>query len=232
MADDVDSHESGVLATRQGREYISVLLYNMNDRLDAEGEKMFYLRLEQVPLEFSGGRLIHYRIDRRHSSSYAEFERLGCPSALTEDQVQQIRKCQDLQMLEPVSELNIKDGVFCKSVVMSMHSASLLVLVPKTAQGPQIPDNLLSIKETTYWGNLRIILKWNPDNHAGFTHFDIERSVKLAGPYIRLNEAEELSTSMYFDEEIGVGTKYYYRVRSVNASGLVSDWSDIVSVIT
>jgi endonuclease I len=87
---------------------------------------------------------------------------------------------------------------------------------PSTA----LPSSPASLVGTT--DDVSVDLDWNDNAETIFVGFRIYRATALAGPYTRLNTLLHL-TSNYHDTNVASGTRYYYRVVSVDASGRESN---------
>jgi fibronectin type 3 domain-containing protein len=79
------------------------------------------------------------------------------------------------------------------------------------------PENLVA-KE----GKEEVSLGWKKKDSAGCAGYLIERSLLHDGPYVPLiSEGLSRSTDSYTDKNLRGGTAYYYRIRSITASGEV-----------
>jgi Concanavalin A-like lectin/glucanases superfamily/Protein of unknown function (DUF1573) len=72
-------------------------------------------------------------------------------------------------------------------------------------------------------------LAWGPSSSAGIIGYDVYRGTVSGGPYTLLTSSP-VATMSYVDTISGSGT-YYYVVTSVDAGGLQSAYSNVVSVV-
>jgi hypothetical protein len=63
-----------------------------------------------------------------------------------------------------------------------------------------------------------IALRWLPVQDAGVRGYNVYRSLAPAGPFSKINDDLVERTSYYRDAGLGVLTKYYYRVTTVDSS--------------
>ena len=115
------------LATRHG-DAIQIMVYNFNQNVtDRESEKAeLIVRLPSSKLY----RLSHYRIDETHSNAYSVWKSLGKPLIPNNDQMNQIRSREGLELLEPVSTIRPSNNNFSIPLVLPHHSVSLLIFEP------------------------------------------------------------------------------------------------------
>lgn len=73
---------------------------------------------------------------------------------------------------------------------------------------PGIPQNL-----TVQQGNGQVLLDWS--NQSGATQYKVDRS--LDG--VTFSNVAQISANSYLDTSVTVGTRYFYKVASVNTSG-------------
>jgi fibronectin type 3 domain-containing protein len=90
-------------------------------------------------------------------------------------------------------------------------------IVIKDTKALESPENLVA-KE----GKEEVSLAWKENGSAGYAGYLIERSLLHDGPYVPLtSEGLSRSTDNYTDKKLRGGTAYYYRIRSIAASGEV-----------
>ena len=115
------------LATRKG-DTIQVMVYNFNqDVKDRESEEAD-LTIRMPSSE--SYRLSHFRIDENHSNAYSVWKSMGKPLIPDNDQINQIKSREGLELFEPVSTIKpVGDKIFIP-LVLPHHSVSLLVFEP------------------------------------------------------------------------------------------------------
>ncbi len=67
-------------------------------------------------------------------------------------------------------------------------------------------------------------LSWNASQSSGVVGYNVYRGDKTGGPYSRINNSLEASTS-YTDAVVSGGATYYYVVTAVDGNGLESGYS-------
>ncbi len=92
-------------------------------------------------------------------------------------------------------------------------------------QAPTVPTNLLATASST-----QITLTWtrSTDNVA-VTQYRLERSNSASSGFTSLIT---VTTNSYVNTGLNASTRYYYRVRAVDAAGNLSNYSSIVNAIT
>jgi hypothetical protein len=103
--------------------------------------------------------------------------------------------------------------------------ATLAVLTKARATPPAAPSNLSG----TVYNTSRIDLSWD-DNSNDEDEFRIERSDSVLFGVTVGNSALPCTVS-YADTGLAAGTKYYYRIRAINAAGN-SVYSNVITVTT
>jgi xylan 1,4-beta-xylosidase len=115
------------LATHKG-DTIQIMVYNFNqdvkDRESEEAELMI-----RMPSSESY-RLSHFRIDENHSNAYSVWKSMGKPLIPDNDQMNEIKSRQGLELSEPVSIIKPVGNNISIPLFLPHHSVSLLVFVP------------------------------------------------------------------------------------------------------
>jgi xylan 1,4-beta-xylosidase len=111
-----------------------VVVWNHADDWTTEGSRKVELRLENLP--FAAGQQVelkHWRIDADHSNAYTEWVKLGRPEGPDEAQLAQLRKSQQLALLEQPSTVTVEQaGSLNISFELPLHGMSLVELTPAT----------------------------------------------------------------------------------------------------
>ena len=115
------------LATRRG-DTIQIMVYNFNQNVtDRESERAELT----VRMPSSGSyRIIHYRIDETHSNAYSVWKSLGKPLIPDNDQMDQLKSREGLELCEPVSTIKPANNSISIPLVLPHHSVSLLIFEP------------------------------------------------------------------------------------------------------
>ncbi|MBN9387927.1 MAG: glycoside hydrolase [Chloroflexi bacterium] len=118
----------------KGNEKCSVVVWNHADDWTTEGSRTVELHLENLP--YTAGQQIelkHWRIDADHSNAYTEWVKLGRPEGPDEEQLAQLRKSQQLALLEQPSTVTVEQtGSLKISFELPLHGMSLVELTPAT----------------------------------------------------------------------------------------------------
>jgi xylan 1,4-beta-xylosidase len=112
------------LAARSARS-ATVLIWNYHDDDIPAPAASIRLSIEGLP----AGRatLAHYRIDERHSNSYAAWLRMGSPQTPTPGQYAELEKASELQPLDPAREVTIgTDGRVAAAFDLPRKSVSFV----------------------------------------------------------------------------------------------------------
>jgi xylan 1,4-beta-xylosidase len=121
----------GSVATRDG-DTLSVLVWHYHDDDLAGPDAQVSLDLTHLPKAFAhGARLVHYRIDRDHSNSYAAWLAMGSPIAPSEAQRKTLIEASRLTPLDPAaSAIPVTRGGARLDFTLPRQGVSLLVLTP------------------------------------------------------------------------------------------------------
>jgi chitodextrinase len=93
------------------------------------------------------------------------------------------------------------------------------------SQAPSIPSNLTATATST-----QITLSWSAStDNVGVVQYQIERSTSATTGFTSLNA---VSVNFYTNTGLNTSTKYYYRIRAVDAAGNLSAYSSIVNATT
>jgi len=213
----------GVLPTADN-ESLALMVWNFEDGMDDDvNERTFQIDISNLP--FSGDyTLLHYRIDCKHSSAYAVWKELGFPKEPTVEQIKKIRENENLTLFEPVTSLSLEES-HSFGITLPMHAVTLLLLVPSNSSAPRVPAWKKAVSEKGYNGNAQVFLKWKPNEEKDFLCYTIERK-EGSGNYEQIVSDTKCNTAVYTDMSVKKGSRYTYRIRSVNASVIASEWSE------
>ncbi|HQI27669.1 MAG TPA: hypothetical protein PLT20_06245 [Sedimentisphaerales bacterium] len=118
---------------------VKALLWNYHDDLVATEPAMMQLRVT-LPGSFGPkARLTHYRIDDTHSNAYAKWVRLGSPPTPSPERLAQMRASMQLELLEPVRSVEVKDGRVMLDFELPRFGLSLILLEKAAEANPTEP---------------------------------------------------------------------------------------------
>ncbi len=214
----------GVLPTLEG-EQLAVMVWNFEDGMDDDVNPRA-IRLELKHLAGRGRyKLVHYRIDREHSSSYEVWRAMGKPGAPAADAVRKLREREGLELYEPVRDLELTEDL-ALDLHLPMHSVSLLLLAPENPLAPARPAVIKGVAERDLNQNRQVFLKWQPNSEPDFLHYRIERRSANETSFRTIGTPPTLNTAVWVDSEVRRGETYFYRVQAFNASLRGSEWSE------
>ncbi|MFZ0267708.1 GH39 family glycosyl hydrolase [Caulobacter sp.] len=121
----------GSVATRDG-DRLSILVWHYHDDDLAGPDARVRLDLAHLPKAFArGARLVHYRVDRDHSNSYAAWLAMGSPIAPSDAQRKTLIEASRLASLDPEApSIPVARGAARLDFVLPRQGVSLLVLTP------------------------------------------------------------------------------------------------------
>ncbi|MDI3311841.1 MAG: hypothetical protein QJR05_10515, partial [Thermoanaerobacterium sp.] len=218
----------GVLPTMQD-DVLSIMVWNFEDGMEDDvNDRKIRLTLANVP--FKGEyKLIHYRIDKEHSNSYAVWKRMGKPYSPSVEQIRHIREREGLELYGPIENIKMNYNMSFE-IDMPMHSVSLLLLVPANGNKPEVPRFIKGVVEEGYNGNPQVFLKWVPSKEKDFLYYKVWRRSENEREYTVISDNTSLNTATYIDMDVEKGKKYYYKIQAINASGMESELSEELMV--
>jgi hypothetical protein len=104
----------------------------------------------------------------------------------------------------------------------SAYSSSVSVTIPTAATPPGAPSGL-----TGQWNGSAVQLKWTANTETDVVSYRVERGANSSTSFSALATT---TTPAYGDAAVVRGNTYSYRVLAVNAAGLVSQPSAVISV--
>lgn len=208
---------------------LAIMAWNFEDGMEDDiNPRTFEVDCSGIP--FSGAyKLLHYRIDQDHSSSYGVWKRMGKPQQPSIEQIREIREHEGLELFEPVRDITLTD-TYSISLELPMHAISLLLFVPENSISPAQPTMIKAVEEEGVNGNRQIFLKWSPNKERDFLHYRLLRGL-VGGTEESIAEYESLNTATYIDMTVDETSAYSYRVQAINASGMQSALSAPVRVM-
>ncbi len=119
IAPDIDG-----MATASGK-MVQVIMWNYHDDIvDAEPNQV---RLEiKLPADISKADVTHYRIDKTHSNAYTRWVSMGSPQNPSVEQIADLKKAAELELLEPAKSYNVEKGILSLAFELPRHSVSLV----------------------------------------------------------------------------------------------------------
>ena len=107
-------------------ETVHVILWNYHDDIiDAEPNQVT-LDIQLPSKAISSVKVTHYRIDKTHSNAYTKWVSMGSPQKPTAEQLAELKRAAELQMLEPMKEYEAIDSKLSLDFEMPRHSVSLI----------------------------------------------------------------------------------------------------------
>jgi hypothetical protein len=94
------------------------------------------------------------------------------------------------------------------------------------------PDTPSNLKTDTTLGADVIALSWTPSFASDLRGYNVYRSQSAGGPFVRANQDVILGSAYFADSGLAQMTTYYYRIGSVDQSGIPSPLSTTISCST
>jgi xylan 1,4-beta-xylosidase len=123
VRDKPDVHAVASLQTGK----LCVLAWNYHDDDVPGPAAAVELALSRLPVANGPVLLQHYRIDNRHSNSYAAWKRMGSPQKPTARQVARLQEAAKLELLTSPEWVRTKDGRLTLRLTLPRQAVSLLV---------------------------------------------------------------------------------------------------------
>jgi L-iduronidase len=217
----------GAIATRgaaDGAEQIAILLYNCPDRIASSGRERIDLRLEGVPFERPVA--AHWRLDEDHGEAFAAWERLGAPNAPSGEQLAEIRRHQEPELILR-RRVNAVNGQLRLRFDMPVPSVSLVLLA---TQPEEKPAKVGGLEAEVYPGlhGRDVMLTWRGLDSRLVRTYEVLAAERKRGPFRRVNDADTISSA--FVDAPGEGGASCYKVRAIDLWGRKGRMSDAVVV--
>jgi xylan 1,4-beta-xylosidase len=116
-----------VIATRKNRE-VAILIWHYHDDDLPASPAPLDLEIDGVPATLTGGVLEHFRIDTGHSNAFAAWNRMGSPQSPSTQQIEQLQKEGQLQLLDSSKPISIEKGLVHLPFALPRQSLSLVRL--------------------------------------------------------------------------------------------------------
>ncbi len=190
--DDV-SQPLGVIASRRGQSQVAVLVYSSADRINAGGQRTVALTMKDLP--FDRAMLCLYRIDETDGDVFRTWEGLGAPDHPTDDQIEAMRRNQELRAISKPREITIDQGICALDLTVTLPSVTLVLL---TADPGTPPEKVTRLRATTYEGrngHPEVLLTWAGDDSRALRTYEVLAAADPGGPYRRVNTVDQLDTA-------------------------------------
>jgi L-iduronidase len=223
---------------------VAILVYRYTDDYNVHSSSPATINLSLKYLPFPGGKIAHYRIDQNHSNTYDKWLELGSPKVPTDDNVQELRKIQELGLCKPDLYRDSEKGIECQPTsVFDNNKASLkfplpspgvsLILISKKPERTR-PAQVTGLYAETFRSlngeKDEVLIRW--DSNSRFIRtYKVFHSNSMSGPFRRINTVNLISTAYIHqlkDPLPDVGA--YYRVSAVNYWGKTGNASDVIHV--
>jgi hypothetical protein len=168
---------------------------------------------------------MHFRIDGEHSNAYRVWLESGAPSEPDVGQIRALREREGLELDAGLQEIEMNDSLSLP-IVLPMHGVSLLQLVPENTKPPKKPSWIRAEVETGARGDPQIFLNWKPSSEPDFFHYRLWRKQAREGDYQPLWDDDSFNIAIFVDLKVDKRQTYHYRLQAVNASNVVSPYSE------
>jgi xylan 1,4-beta-xylosidase len=106
---------------------VAILLWNYHDKDIQDKGSRVHVAIKDVTMK--SAMLYHYRIDENHSNSYEVWKKMGSPQNPTSEQIQELEKSGQLEMLNEPTRIQSKNNQFGIELQLPRQAVSLLKLV-------------------------------------------------------------------------------------------------------
>lgn len=128
------------IATKNGNESIEIILYQFDDDdYDNTKQRNYQVEVTVKNISFSTGYLRLFKVDESHSNAYTLWKQMGRPEEPSPDQLLALKSQDDLQLVEPISQIQISNGVYKQRLEIQNNSVALIVI---TAENPLTTDSI------------------------------------------------------------------------------------------
>lgn len=114
------------LASRSEKS-IDILLWNYHDIDIQDDGSPVSLTIKNIPGK--SAILYHYRIDKNHSNSYEVWKKMGSPQNPTSEQLNQLEKSGQLEMIEKPAKIKIQNNEYRIEMQLPRQAVSLVRLI-------------------------------------------------------------------------------------------------------
>jgi L-iduronidase len=215
----------GIIPTVHADNKLAVLVYNKS-QIVSIGQKYrtredtgriafenLSVNLNFKNLPFEKYQMIQYRMDSVYSNPYQKWLEMGKPEYPTKEELDTLRKYQELSAIFPPKEVRATDSTFKTTIDMPASSVSLILLVPDNFEGLPAIETLSSTTYTGLNGEKDVLLKWNDLNQNVFT-YEVYYTSSLDRKFKKINPVDLVEKAFIHSiNEHGVG---YYKVRAVD----------------
>lgn len=124
-----DKSDVNGLAAINNEGHIQVMIYSHHDDWDIRREYEIQLQIDHLTPNQSY-RLIHYRIDGKHSNAYQEWVTQGKPHYTSDEQYAAIKARDGLELFESEMEITTSNGLWTYRFPLPAHGVSFIELIP------------------------------------------------------------------------------------------------------
>jgi xylan 1,4-beta-xylosidase len=107
---------------------VRILLWNYHDDLVTVEPNIVELKVS-LPAEMGERvKVTHYRVDSTHSNAFTKWVELGSPQNPNPKQIEQLKEAMQLQTLEPIKTIEVKNQQVNLKFKLPRHAVSLIIL--------------------------------------------------------------------------------------------------------
>ncbi len=110
---------------------LDILVWNYRDDDVPAPDTIVNLSVNGLPAKLTHALLEHYRIDSRHSNSFAAWKQMGSPQSASPDQYQELQEKGQLQLLDSPSWIEVRNGTANLEFRLPLPGVSLIRLLWK-----------------------------------------------------------------------------------------------------
>jgi L-iduronidase len=214
----------GALATIRDPRSIAVLVYHYSDKTDATGTATVTLNLQHLP--FGRAKWVHYRIDASHGDTQRRWVELGSPDHPTDEQIQTLRAGQELGRAEAISD--VEGPSVSRTFELPLPGVSVIVLAADAGPRHAAITGVYADAYASLSGKHEdVMIKWTglPDL---VKTYEVLVAETRAGPFHRVNAADQIETGYVLQREPGTGG--FAKVRAIDYWDRVIGDSDPIAL--
>jgi xylan 1,4-beta-xylosidase len=117
------------LATIAADGSVAVVIWNFDEDAKNSGAATLHLELRGLPAGFKKVFIERFQIDHEHSNSYCAWKKIGAPQNPTPEQIEYIKKHENLKLVES-KNTQVMDGVVQYVFDLPMHGVALVKVSP------------------------------------------------------------------------------------------------------
>jgi xylan 1,4-beta-xylosidase len=121
-----ENTDINALASKTSNSF-TILLWNYHDKDVQDDGSPVNVTVKNIPTK--SAKLYHYRIDKNHSNSYEVWKKMGSPQNPTSEQIKELEKSGQLEMLTEPTDIKIDNNQFRIEKQLPRQAVSLIKII-------------------------------------------------------------------------------------------------------